>query len=95
MLTDVFLLLQANRQRGVEEAHIQSDAQVSRLLIQSQQIVRLLAVNGVFVPLCEGVTVTCLWRDRNTAFETSNISCNVVMAPSSGGTLQESYLEGR
>lgn len=51
---------QANRQRGIEEAYIEGDVQVSRLLIQSQQTVQLLTVNGVFVPLCEGVTVTSL-----------------------------------
>lgn len=51
---------QANRQKGIQEGTVESDAQVSLLFIFDQQIFALLTINGVFVFLSEGVTVTCV-----------------------------------
>lgn len=60
-LTEMLLCPQANRQTGIQQGHIESDAQVSQLFIAGQQILTLFTVNDVFVFLSGGVTVTCLW----------------------------------
>lgn len=61
---------------------------MSPLQIAGQQILLLFTVNGVFVPLCEGVTVTCLWR--GSKYQPLKPLCEYVCFGGGVGTLYSS-----
>lgn len=89
LLTEMFLPSGEQAERGWDSPHREwRSGESAPAYLPSQQILLLFTVNGVFVPLCESVTVTCLWR--GSKYQPLKPLCEYVCFRGGLGTLYSS-----